>query len=109
MASAADELPYGVCPERDCPYSVYGLSESGNKLSCPDHAKLHAYIDHGYSVQKVNLSEFDNSHEPFETGTRATTRLNPYVEASMPSILKGLEDLPKDVANFIRMCPGDLC
>ncbi len=44
MASSTDALPYGVCPLEDCPYSEFGVSESGNKLSCPDHARLHAFV-----------------------------------------------------------------
>ena len=53
IASAADVSPYGICPSVDGKYSEFGISESGNKLSCPDHARIHAYIDHGYDVKKV--------------------------------------------------------
>ena len=66
MASAADISPYGICPSVDGKYSEFGISESGNKLSCPDHARIHAYIDHGYDVKKVIVSNFDNSDRPFK-------------------------------------------
>ncbi len=92
---------------KDCPYSEFGVSASGNKLSCPDHARLHAFVDHGYTITQVNESHFENSDRRFESGTKATTRLNPRVEDSMPSVLKGLFDLPQAVATGIQLCPGD--
>ena len=36
---------------------VFGISESGNKLSCPDNAGLHAYIDHAYDVNEMKATE----------------------------------------------------
>ncbi len=107
MASSTDALPYGVCPFEDCPYSEFGVSESGNRLSCPDHARPHAFVDHRYTMTQVNESHFDNSDRPFKSGIKATTRLYPRVEASMPSVLKGLSELPKAVATGIQLCPGD--
>lgn len=70
MASAADISPYGICPSVDGKYSEFGISESGNKLSCRDHARIHACIDHGYDVKEVNVSSFDNSDRPFKAGTK---------------------------------------
>ena len=107
MASVANLLPYGFCPVVGCKYSKFGTSASGNKLSCSDHARLHAIIDHGFELTQLNESEFDNSDTPFKAGTKATTRLNPRVDGGTESILKGLEALAEPVASKILLCPGD--
>ena len=89
MASAVEELvPYGVCPVATCPYSERGASE--HRLSCPDHARLHAYVDHKYSFSQVGKGKFDNPDFKIPQGTKATLRLNPRGEGGMEAILRGL-------------------
>ena len=53
-AGSQNWKPYGVWPFDNfkCAYGNNGASEHG--FACPDHARLHAYINHKVSFTDVN-------------------------------------------------------
>ena len=76
-------VPYGQCPLAasggHCAFKTHAHADAGEEyraLTCPDHARLHAVVDHAYDFTMCNQGTFSVA-ESDVVGLKATHHLNP--------------------------------
>ena len=99
-AGSQNWKPYGVCPFDNfkCVYGRNGASKHG--FACPDHARLHAYIDHKVSFTDVNKHK-GNFKGEYDEGCCATQRFFPFT-------VDDLARIPPAQQENIHVCDGEL-
>ena len=99
MGDAAPFKPYGVCPfEYKCAYGSNGTSQHG--FACPDHARLHALIDHKVTFTQINKEKSRFKGE-YEEGCCVTQRY-------FPPTLEDLKMIPLEQQQIIEYCDSEL-
>ena len=105
-------LPYGQCPvsasEGTCVFKTYPheiKGEDHRALTCPDHARLHAIVDHGFGVTQCNKQRFAVDRD-VRIGLKATHYLNP-ADKSPAELQDTLRKIPEDMQPRIEICAGE--
>ena len=105
------KLPYGQCPvsasEGTCAFKTYPhdiQGEDHRALTCPDHARLHGIVDHGFGLPQCNRFRFVVDKD-VRVGLKATHHLNP-ADKNPAELQDMLRKILENMQPRIEICAG---